>query len=156
MADLQGVEFCHHDMTVENILLDKGNVIFIDPGVSRGLDCREQDESKLLQSTLTQWEHLTRPAEFGLWTDEEPFEIKPAHLALLACHWIRIGCHFEKHSEAVKTAAPRMIKAIRDALRGSKDDDCGIVGHRRGVDRLRTRCLAIVQECLQDQRNQPA
>ena len=98
---LTPVDICHGDLTLENVVMDQGRPIFIDAGASHGVECREMDEAKMLQSILTKWEYL-KHSESRDWDwlrkAQTPFGVRDVHLALLATHWMRLAAHPEKHS----------------------------------------------------------
>lgn len=108
---LTPVAFCHGDLTCENVILSHGEVKLIDPGKSRGLDCMELDESKILQS-YDGWhkmKHGSQPGALG-------FDISHVHWALLATHYIRLACHKDLHPFKYRKWALDRARSIANEL----------------------------------------
>ena len=86
-VELTPVRMTHGDLTMSNTI---GNCKFIDCGDSRGLECREIDEAKLLQSLdgFDVWKRNHLPA-----IGPAPFKIRKIHLWLLWTHYIRMWRH---------------------------------------------------------------
>lgn len=80
-------EWCHGDMTLENIINAPSGFRFIDPGNHYGAKCEENDRGKLLQSCMMRWEERRwdDPHERPEWASEED-------MAFLVTHWVRL-CH---------------------------------------------------------------
>ena len=100
---------CHGDFTLENILWDSESdaLIFIDPADDHNLKCRELDESKLMQSTLTDWETLAHKT--GEWSfPDDALQYSPALLALCATHWMRLYRH-QKQRPWVQEKVPEIL-----------------------------------------------
>jgi len=136
-------EFIHGDFTLENIIIDQEwDVVYIDPGVDRGLTVIEMDESKMLQSIITQWEHIHRdrlPCRVP-----PPFEVLPEHIVLLLSHWIRLLAHPEKHSEeiqlyGVQQVVPLLLEEI-DAYNAGR--------HGRSPSELQAECIRRIPSSL--------
>lgn len=105
--ELTPVHYCHCDMTLENCIDTGEGIVFIDPGWSRGLLCREIDQSKLLQS-LRGWHELKgypKPAPCT-------FNWRPIHFALYATHLIRLLNHNELHTEVQLMWAVDQLKGL--------------------------------------------
>lgn len=106
-ADLTPVAYCHGDMTLENCIDTGGDgIVFIDPGYPRGLNCREIDQAKLLQS-LRGWHELKgypKPISIYNW--------RPIHFALYVTHLIRLLCHPELHTEVLLAWAVNEVKEM--------------------------------------------
>lgn len=110
-AQYTPVTSCHGDMTMENAIeTEEGNVVFIDPGHTRKLNCRETDEAKLLQS-IDGW-HKAKYYEDPKVMDP-PFEVKPVHWALLATHYGRLLRHASKHTpKSIRYARLRLEELL--------------------------------------------
>lgn len=107
------VKNCHGDMTLSNVMIRKGDVVFIDPGKSHGLPCREIDEAKLLQS-YRGWHWFIHK--------EEPIGqmiTLQRHRVLLLSHYIRILHHLDKHPPLTKTFVLARIKGMLNEI-----EDC--------------------------------
>jgi hypothetical protein len=88
------------DATLENFVTGGDEVYGIDPGRTHGLNCRELDEAKLLQSWVMHWETRVRGRPVS---DEVlPFTPNNTHRILLVSHWMRLLRHwpeFEFHKD---------------------------------------------------------
>lgn len=85
---LTPISYAHGDMTCCNAILSTDDrIVFIDPADSHGLECREIDEAKLLQSRQG-WEKIKYNKT--LTYDDVPFEIRGVHRALLLSHYVRM------------------------------------------------------------------
>lgn len=85
---LHGVVMPHGDLTFSNVI---GSTI-IDPGNSRGLNCREIDEAKLMQS-LDGWKDKFGPHHVPI--QKRAVNARMVHIALLVSHYVRMlpyGC----------------------------------------------------------------
>jgi len=91
-TDLTPAYATHGDLTLENTLLVEGQVVFIDPGHDRGLQCREIDEAKILQS-LDGWDYVRRPRCCQPVEQPHGFPARRVHWILLASHYVRLLCH---------------------------------------------------------------
>ena len=109
-ADYTPVWKCHGDLTLKNCVQTvTGEIIYLDPGNARGLPCREQDESKILQS-LDGFDCVYRghmlPAGWPR------MEVRKIHWALLVCHYLRLLRHVT-HEPSLQFARHR-IKTISE------------------------------------------
>ena len=105
-SDLHHADFCHHDLTLKNCVKTPRGVVFLDPGVSRGLDCIEIDEAKLLQSLdgfdCVYLGHPSPPAYPRMC-------VRRCHYILLATHYIRL-LHHVKDAAACSFARRRIME----------------------------------------------
>lgn len=107
----------HGDMTLENMVeRPDGSIVFIDPGVTHGLNCRELDEAKLCQSILGHWESIKHdtPRMYNLTC--LPFVHRPEHLALEASHWARLLAHPELHDGQVMVAGLQRLEVLLEEM----------------------------------------
>ncbi len=105
-ARLQQVVNPHGDFTLENVLVNEQETIFIDPGFCRGMECRENDEAKMLQSTYAKWDIINGTS--GAIDLCAPFDRTPIHAAFLLCHMVRLLAHTDRHPLEVLRKA-RMV-----------------------------------------------
>ena len=103
---LTPVSYCHGDMTLENCIDTGTRIVFIDPGWPRGLNCKELDEAKVLQS-VDGWHELK-----GYPKPKCTFEWRPVHWALLVTHYLRLLRHPELHTEVQLAFARKRIEEI--------------------------------------------
>ena len=126
----------HGDLTRENMVWN-GRLFLIDPGELRGLPCRELDEAKMLQSTLTQWEYLKGHEP---WKHDIPFKLTRVNLALLASHWIRLSKHYP--------TAWELVYKIVDTIEWMLFNETTSIGLRRSGLELQVYCSSSLQGCL--------
>lgn len=80
----------HGDLTFENIVITpENNIVFIDPGLPRGMYTAALDRGKLLQSAVMRWEERQ-------WHSPNPIPswATPMDLAFLVTHWVRLIPHW--------------------------------------------------------------
>lgn len=134
----------HGDLTIENLLIASGVVVFLDPGRPILL-VRELDEAKLLQSWVTQWEALKGTGP--VWECVSiPFTIRYVHIALLYSHWVRLLGHDERHTSSVlKIGRDTVLPELEQILREAPENDSELDDrHRRCLDRLEEACLRML------------
>lgn len=113
--DIPSVEMVHGDFTRENILVNDTEVRLIDPGDPRGMYCREMDISKLMQSLVTDWEHLKKRGLQAIRFSVSNITrdgFSSLEYVLLLSHWIRLASHSERHSEEVLAVARSNIDRL--------------------------------------------
>lgn len=80
----------HGDLTLENVIITPDNrVVFIDPGLPRGMYTPALDRGKLLQSIIMRWEER-------LWEhpNRVPDWATKMDIAFLVTHWVRLIPHW--------------------------------------------------------------
>lgn len=106
----------HGDLTLENCFEVNGcQILFIDPGHTRGLNCKEIDEAKILQS-LDGWswhrhQRILEPDALST------FSPRRVHWCLLVTHYLRILRH--EHPALALDFAHRRINEITEMLYGT-------------------------------------
>lgn len=136
---------CHGDLTLENVLVQDDRVVLLDPARTHSLLCVEQDEAKLLQSIITQWEVAKRGWEYC--TFDVPFRVRFVHLYLLLAHWIRILPYETKHGKSVHRyslfVVENLSKKVMELYYGAGSSS----GYRRCLTELRRECISFLQRC---------
>lgn len=80
----------HGDLTFENIIITPDDqIVFIDPGLPRGMYTPALDFGKILQSSVMRWEERK-------WDEPNPIPewATTTDLAFLVTHWIRLIRHW--------------------------------------------------------------
>lgn len=115
-AELPLVANVHGDLTFENVLVQEdNNIVFIDPGETRGAHTPALDRGKLLQSFVMRWEQRDSCPDFKMstsgitttltsakqwpWLDPNPFPEWADELdwAFLVTHWARLVRHWPEY-----------------------------------------------------------
>ncbi len=111
LDNLTPVRFCHGDCTLYNILVGKKGVKIFDPGNTYGLNCRELDESKMLQS----WDGFgTLMRDLPPIVGPVPFTVTRTHYELLLSHYIRMLPHVDNRCQSF---AKRRVFELRGILK---------------------------------------
>jgi hypothetical protein len=87
----------HGDLTFENIIIEPNdNIVFIDPGETRGANTPALDRGKLLQSFVMRWEQRNDPKRTNPWDQPNPWPLWADRLdwAFLVTHWARLVRHW--------------------------------------------------------------
>jgi hypothetical protein len=138
------VASCHGDLTLENVvwvrmapetpieymmyqmdwqfltgekgLPPEGRFVFLDPGHSRGLPCRENDEAKLLQALEEldegHWRDKPCSGEIAHWYVTKMASLP--HRVLLASHFLRLLRHAAKHKSWRVEHARRRLQELTE------------------------------------------
>jgi hypothetical protein len=106
--NLTGAQQVYGDATLENMVVHRERIIFIDPGYDRGFKCRENDMGKLLQSARG-WDQMRRGQPY----EAEPFG-EPAVVASYMTHLHRLMRH--KHPGYAIHWAMTELQEARDYL----------------------------------------
>ena len=80
--------FCHGDMALDNILITRDDVIYLIDPLKNSFESTALDYSKILQSSMTQW-NLIKHNNFEILINDKKIRIKPdMHTSLFHRHFL--------------------------------------------------------------------
>ena len=80
--------FCHGDMALDNILITRDDVIYLIDPLKNSFENTVLDYSKILQSSMTQW-NLIKHNNFDILINDKKIRVKPnTHISLFHKHFL--------------------------------------------------------------------
>lgn len=80
--------FCHGDMALDNILITRDDIIYLIDPLKNSFESTALDYSKILQSSMTQW-NLIKHNNFEVLINDKKIRVKPnTHISLFHRHFL--------------------------------------------------------------------